>query len=254
MFKGWVGEKKTELKLKFSLNSDVYFQHHNIVVPSLNGTTQIDHVLVSPYGLFIVETKNLSGWIFGTDKQSTWTQVIYKSKHKFQNPLRQTYRHKKVLSKYLRIKEIYIHQVISFVGDCQFKTDMPPNVIQSGLGAYIKQFNTKVFSIDEVNEIQNVLSRLKSEVSVSTERHIQSLYNRHNSNTICPRCGSNLVERTVKIGSNKGSQFLGCADYPKCRFTKEIPKTYNQKEPPFLLNKLMILIIIICVIYFIANS
>ena len=64
MFKGWIGEKKTELKLKFSLNSDVYLQHHNIVVPFLNGTTQIDHVLVSPYGLFIVETKNLSGWIF----------------------------------------------------------------------------------------------------------------------------------------------------------------------------------------------
>ena len=144
--------------------------------------------------------------------------------------------------------------MVSFVGDCQFKTDMPPNVIKSGLGTYIKQFNTKVFSIDEVNEIQNVLSRLKSEVSVSTERHIQSLYNRHNSNTICSSCGSKLVERTVKIGSNKGSQFLGCADYPKCRFTKEIPMTYNQKEPPFLLNKLMILIIIICVIYFIANS
>ena len=97
--------------------------------------------------VFIVETKNLSGWIFGTDKQSTWTQVIYKSKHKFQNPLRQTYRHKKVLSKYLRIKEIYIHQVISFVGDCQFKSVLPPIVIHSGLGSYIKQFITKVFSI-----------------------------------------------------------------------------------------------------------
>ena len=99
--------------------------------------------------------------------------MVYQSKYKFQNPLRQTYRHKKVLSNHLRIKENNIHQIVSFVGDCQFKTDMPSNVIQSDLGSYIKEFNKVVFSDDEVNQIENILSRLKSEVSVSTEKHIQ---------------------------------------------------------------------------------
>ena len=146
MFKGWFGEKKTELKLSLALGSDIYTIYHDIVIPSINGTTQIDHVIISPFGLFVVETKNLKGWIYGTDTQSTWTQVVYKSKYKFQNPLRQSYRHKKVLSNHLRIKENNVHQVISFVGDCQFKTDMPPNVIKSGLGAYIKEFNKIVFS------------------------------------------------------------------------------------------------------------
>ena len=106
---------------------------------------------------------------------------------------------------------------------------MPPNVIKSGLGSYIKQFNRIVFSEDEVKEIENILYRLKSEVFVSTEKHVQSLHNRHNSLTTCPNCGSSLVERTVKKGQNVGSKFLGCEDYPKCRFSKDIPQ-YTQNE------------------------
>ena len=77
---------------------------------------------------------------------------------------------------------------------------MPSNVIQSDLGSYIKEFNKIVFFDDEVKEIQNILSRLKSEVSVSTEKHIQSLHDRHNSISICPNCSSNLIKRTMKKG------------------------------------------------------
>lgn len=248
MLKGWFGEKKTELKLSLALDNDIYIVFHDIIIPSRNGTTQIDHVIVSRYGLFVVETKNLKGWIYGTANQPKWTQVVYQSKYKFQNPLKQSYRHKKALSNHLRIKENNIHQVVSFVGDCQLKTDMPPNVIKSGLGSYIKEFNKIVFSEDEVNEIENILSRLKSEVSVSTEKHIQSLHDRHNSISTCPNCGSNLIERTVKKGPKTGSQFLGCEDYPKCRFSKDIPKiTLN--EPSFLFLKIIIALIFILTIY-----
>ena len=252
MFKGWFGEKKTELKLSLSLDSAVYLIYHNIVIPSKTGTTQIDHVIASPFGLFVVETKNLKGWIYGTDTQPTWTQVVYQSKYKFQNPLRQTYKHKKALSNHLRIKESNIHQVVSFVGDCQFKTDMPPNVIKSGLGSYIKGFNEIVYSDNEVKEIQNILSRLKSEVSVSTKKHIQSLHDRHSSITTCPNCGSNLVERTVKKGPIAGSHFLGCEDYPKCRFSKKIVQQ-DQKEPTSTFVKISILLVVIFIIYYTIN-
>ena len=252
MFKGWFGEKKTELKLSLALDSDIYTIYHDIVIPSINGTTQIDHVIISPFGLFVVETKNLKGWIYGTDTQSTWTQVVYKSKYKFQNPLRQSYRHKKVLSNHLRIKENNVHQIVSFVGDCQFKTDMPPNVIKSGLGAYIKEFNKIVFSDVEVNEMQNILSRLKSEVSVSTEKHVQSLHNRHSSTTRCPNCGSNLVERTVKKGPNVGSHFLGCEDYPKCRFSKDIPQQ-AENDPTYPWLKVIIVFIVIFIFYYVSG-
>lgn len=100
---------------------------------------------------------------------------------------------------------------------------MPSNVIQSDLGSYIKEFNKIVFSDDEVKEIQNILSRLKSEVSVSTEKHIQSLHDRHNSISICPNCGSNVIKRTMKKGPKADSQFLGCEAYPRCRFSIDLP-------------------------------
>ena len=91
MSKGWVGEKKTQFNLWLSLNTKLYQRFHDVIIPSNNGTTQIDHIVVSPFGLFIVETKNYKGWIYGSESQSNWTQVIYKSKYSFQNPLRQTH-------------------------------------------------------------------------------------------------------------------------------------------------------------------
>ena len=224
MFKGWFGEKKTQFNLWLSLNTKLYRRFHDVIIPSQHGTTQIDHILVSPFGLFIVETKNYTGWIYGSESQANWTQVIYKSKHKFQNPLRQTHRHKKILSKHLRISESHIQTVISFVGDVQFKTELPSNVLRSGIGSYIKQFRVNVFSDKEVERICSLLKNVKSEVNISTEEHIQSLHDRYASNTVCPKCGSNLVKRTVKQGPKKGSQFLGCKSYPRCRFTKELKK------------------------------
>ena len=59
-----------------------------------------------------------------------------------------------------------------------------------------------------------------SESTLTNRDHIKSLRERHSSTTVCPKCGSNLVERTARNGPNAGSKFLGCENYPKCRFTK----------------------------------
>jgi len=84
---GWFGEKKATFYMWLSLNSKVYQRFHDIIIPAKNGTTQIDHLLVSPYGLFIVETKNKKGWIFGSEDQQKWTQSLYGNNYSFQNPL-----------------------------------------------------------------------------------------------------------------------------------------------------------------------
>ena len=39
---------------------------------------------------------------------------------------------------------------------------------------------------------------------------------------ICPRCGSMLVLRTAKKGTNAGKQFWGCSAFPKCRYVKNV--------------------------------
>ena len=246
MFKGWFGEKKTQFNLWLGLDSNLYQRFHDVIIPSSHGTTQIDHILVSPFGIFVVETKNYKGWIYGSEDQSTWTQVIYKSKHKFQNPLRQTHRHKKVLSKYLGIGESCILPVISFVGDVELKTELPSNVLTSRVSSYIKQFNEEVFSNHEVERITGLLSNVKSEYNISKKEHIQSLEDRYSSDTICPKCGSNLVLREVKQGSRRGSQFLGCSSFPRCRFTKQI-----QLEQPsnFIIIGIVLIIIFIFLIF-----
>jgi hypothetical protein len=220
LFKGWFGEKKSAIKMWVSLDSNVYQRFHDVIVPSRNGTSQIDHILVSQYGLFIVETKNLGGWIFGSEENQKWTQSLYGQKYQFQNPLRQAYRQKKVLSEFLEIDEATINIVVLFVGDCKFKTSMPSNVIKSGIGSYIKKFRGVVLSPEQVDKITATLNRHISESGLTKKDHLKSLHQRHNSPGICPKCGSAMVERKVKKGSNAGSTFLGCGGFPKCRYTK----------------------------------
>ena len=245
LFKGWFGERKTELNLWLSLNKGLYRRFHDVIIPSNNGTTQVDHILVSPFGLFIVETKNRKGWIFGSETQSKWTQVVYGFTYSFQNPLRQTHRHKKVLSKYLDIDESHIQTVVCFVGDSELKTELPSNVLSSySLGSYIRQFNDIVLSETEVERICGLLINIEGKIS--KQEHIQSLHDRHTSDTVCPKCGSDLVVRTVK---QTGSQFLGCSSYPKCRFTIDIQNNYEKGNPFNILIVILVVIVLIGLLY-----
>ena len=81
------------------LDPQRYTTLNDLVLPS-NGntaTTQIDHVVVSDFGIFCIETKSYQGWIFGNAQQKYWTQVIYGYRKKFYNPLRQNYAHMKAV-------------------------------------------------------------------------------------------------------------------------------------------------------------
>jgi len=220
LLKGWFGEKKSSFSMWLSLDKTTYQRFHDVILPTHNGTTQIDHVLVSPFGLFIVETKNRKGWIFGSEDQPQWTQSLYGKNYSFQNPLRQTFRQKKSLSEFLEVNEHLIHTVVYFVGDCKFKTRLPANVLRSGLGRYIKTFRSRVLTPDETNRVVAKLERHLAESKLTSRDHLRSLRLRHSSTTVCPKCGSGLVERTAKQGPTAGSTFLGCDNYPKCPFTK----------------------------------
>ena len=221
ILRGWFGEKKSTITM-WSLDTSIYRRFHNVILLANTGTTQIDHLLVSQYGIFIVETKNIKGWIFGSENQAKWTQTLIGEKHSFQNPLRQTFRQKKVLAEFLGLKESLIHPIIHFVGNCQFKTAMPPNVIRRGLSRYIKRFTTPVLLIEEVDRITNTLESYLATSELTTGDHIKSLKERHRSTTVCPRCGGRLIKRTAWNGPNAGSDFLGCDNHPKCRFTRNI--------------------------------
>jgi hypothetical protein len=220
IFKGWIGEKKSALTIWASLDNQTYRRFHNLIIPSDNGTAQIDHLLISSYGVFIVETKNKDGWIYGSEEKADWTQILFKEKYSFQNPLRQTYRQKKILANFIHINESYIYPIIYFVGDSNFKTKMPGNVLDSGLARYVKNFTQHVLSSEEVKRVINFIEQHQLNSNLTNTDHVRSLENRINSKTTCPNCGANLVTKTAKKGSNAGSQFLGCINYPRCKFTR----------------------------------
>ena len=222
--KGIIGEFLVNTSSKINLDEDKYHLIKNVTLPTEDGTTQIDHIIVSEYGIFVVETKNMKGWIFGDEKQKYWTQKIYKNTNKFQNPLHQNYKHIKTIENTLGIDQDKIFSVIVFAGDSEFKTKMPENVKQ-GIGYidYIKSKNQKIIPKDEVSKIVSQIESGRLSKSFKTHRehvkHVKDIIDKKSKR--CPKCGGELILRTAKKGGNAGNQFYGCSNYPKCRYTAQ---------------------------------
>ena len=176
--KGWIGEAIVNFIAKLSLNKKVYHLIKNVTIPTEDGTTQIDHIIVSIYGVFVVETKNYKGNIYGSKdyKQPQWTC----NKTKFQNPLRQNYKHTKTLENILDLSDKEIHSVIVFIGNSTFKTQMPKNVTQGiGYVRYIKSFKAPVLTGEQVADIITAVSseRLKPSFKTHSEhvKHVKEI-------------------------------------------------------------------------------
>ncbi|MBE4080490.1 NERD domain-containing protein [Vibrio parahaemolyticus] len=209
--KGVFGEFLVNRLLSKLPESD-YTLIKDVTLPTNDGTTQVDHIVVSRYGIFVVETKNMKGWIFGSARQKQWTQKIYRHSSKFQNPLHQNYKHIKALETLLGCSEEHLHSVIVFIGDSTFKTEMPPNVTYArGSIRYIQQFNDVVFSDNDYARLTESINRLKLKRGVITDlkhrKHAKEVVASKVSSNECPRCGSEMVLRETKRGENIGKQF-----------------------------------------------
>ena len=174
---------------------------------------------MSVYGIFVIETKNMKGWTFGDERSAQWTQSIFGNKSRFQNPLRQNYRHVKALAEFLDVPNVVLRPVLFFIGDCEFKTPMPPNVLSRGLCGYIQSFREQVFPPQEAGDILSRLTQVKTAPVATRALHVIGLRDRHGGSA-CPKCGSALVVRTARNGPNAGGTFLGCSGFPKCRYTR----------------------------------
>lgn len=103
---------------------------NNITLKHGDGTTQIDHILITQNGILVIETKHYSGWLFANEKQKQWTQVIFKMKNKFQNPIFQNKKHVQAVQQLLDfIPKEQIQSLVVFTGDAEFKTEVPSGVI-----------------------------------------------------------------------------------------------------------------------------
>lgn len=224
VLKGRTGELKTKTLIGQFLDNQ-YRVFNNIIIRTERGSTQIDHVIVSKYGVFAIETKDKNGWIFGNPTREEWTLVIYNKKLQFQNPLRQNYRHTKSLSEFLGIEHKKIHSLVIFWGDCEFKSPMPDNVSKGGvLGGnfidYIHSKTTTLLSPDEIDGICSDLVRAKDSTDLlASWHHSRELEERYSSTTICPKCSAALVKRTVSRGQRAGKTTLACNN---CHYTRNL--------------------------------
>ncbi|MEN6669091.1 NERD domain-containing protein [Psychrobacter sp. B38] len=185
-FKGFLGETVINVAMWLKLDKEVYHRLNNVTLPLANGgSTQIDHVIVSVYGIFVIETKNYKGWIYGKETQKQWTQSFPNGKKfKFQNPLHQNYLHIKTLSDLLDLEMSYFHSMIAFIGECELKTrdELPEHVLTSGMASYVKKKQDKILTEDEVTSIVEQIESNRFTKSWRTNRqHKVYLKDKHSS-------------------------------------------------------------------------
>ena len=219
---GAVEEKRVRARLQ-RLGSE-YHTFNDVLIHNSYGTTQMDHIVVSPYGVFVIETKNYQGWIMGGENSEKWTQNIWGHKYELNNPIRQNYGHIEALKQCLpRYHEAQYISIIVFSPQAELKVIVreASNVIyHNKLLACISSYKERILSDDQVMEYCAALTALQGNGASSEKEHIASVRQKEYRSRsmvrsgICPRCGGTLVERSGKYG-----KFYGCSNYPNCKFT-----------------------------------
>ena len=218
--RGIMGEFWVKQELK-KLPKEEYKILNNIMVEKNNMTHQIDHLVISPYGVFVIEMKNYYGLILGNDKNDKWIQYLGKKKSYFKNPIHQNYGHVKALEELLNIDNNIFVPIVCFSNQTKLKIETKNDVVQLDyLISNIKKYHNIVLETD-LETIRDKIIKLNITDKLKRKKHIKNIKNKINddkekvNNMICPRCGNNLVTRNGKYGS-----FIGCSNYPKCKFTK----------------------------------
>jgi hypothetical protein len=161
-----------------------YHLMNHVTLQLKDGTTQVDHILVSRFGVFVIESKDYKGWIFANATQANWTQVLFKVKFKFQNPILQNLRHIRAAQDLLDfLPSGAIKSVVVFTGEAEFRTEVPQGVFSlAGLVDYLREQTVEVMSLDRVHFCVGRLETARLAISGKTDvEHVQSLERRHGS-------------------------------------------------------------------------
>lgn len=220
--KGKAGEKRVAAILN-KLPNEKYITINDLIVKDENGSHQIDHLVVSTYGIFVIETKNYKGIIYGNEYEDYWTQNIYGNRSKFKNPIHQNYGHFKVIETLLKNKyDVPIFAIVAFSsnGKLRVKSTKSTVLYINEIKNYIESVSTEEkISVEEMRNILDTLNSAKTSGAQAKKEHVAEAKQKKQeveqkiSLGICPRCGGNIVERSGKYGS-----FIGCDNFPKCRF------------------------------------
>lgn len=212
--RGKRGENKVGRVIGETVENEQYVIN-DLILEDDGKSSQIDHIVINPRGIFVIETKNYSGEIYGSESQREWTQVLQygKVKNKFYNPVKQNATHvyhvKKIVGK------LPIHSLVVFVQNNTYHIEADNVIPLSALRAAL-QSGERVLTAEQMRTAYHLL--LSSRSDISTKKHVQNIkkQQRNLKRGICPRCGGTLVLRNGQYG-----EFWGCSNYPKCKFIKK---------------------------------
>ena len=221
--KGKMGEFNVSVVLA-TLPKDEYQVINDIIIPSKYGTTQIDHVVVSIYGIFVIETKNYKGLIYGGEDAETWTKNMWGNKYSLRNPLKQNYGHVKSLQAILNIpKEMFI-PIVVFSNRAKLRVQTQETVINLWrLRSEIKKHKIPIIPSEQLIDYRSSIELAAiddKDIAKSHKANVRQNLNQRSqaiANGLCPRCGGHLVKRNGRYGS-----FYGCSNYPNCKFTMKL--------------------------------
>ena len=159
--KGDTGENIIE----YELNCLPFYKKilRNLYIPYKGGTSEIDLIMLTEFGIYVIESKNYSGWIFGSENNKNWTVSYNKnSKERLYNPIWQNKSHIKALTNYLQITDTGINSLIIFGGGAKLKK-VP--------------INTPTMQIIYDYQIIDMFDYEMKKPKIFTEAYIEKLYN-----------------------------------------------------------------------------
>ena len=246
-WKGKYGERLTERELRFvQLFGRKGKILRNIYLPKDNGeTSELDVIFITQKGIFVFESKNYSGWIFGDEKNRYWTATLpNRQKNSFYNPIMQNKTHLKWLKNFVG-DEIPLFSIVVFSERCELKkvTVWSEDVkvikrdrVYATVRAYWEN-NPDVVSDEKIEELYRMLKPLTHVDNAVKAAHIDNIERKYKKSEnivetkledvlegtmTCPRCGNKLVLRVAKKGEKTGKYFYGCSGFPKCRFLQDL--------------------------------
>lgn len=193
----------------------------NLYLPMKGKTTEIDLLMLHEKGIFVIESKYYSGWIFGSEDQLKWTQCFRNGrKEHFYNPVKQNRTHIRALAEYLSMPEEAFSSYVVFSERCTLKKvpryfDGDITVCHRHKMLCLMRKRIKdapvVYSHADIERLAGLLRPLTEVTKEEKQQHIENL------KTKCPFCGQPLVMRNGRNGA-----FWGCSSYPKCRYTRPL--------------------------------
>lgn len=178
---GAKGEYRTSLALdKSSFYKKMIF---NCYLPkNQNDTTEIDIIMLSTKGIFVIENKNYNGWIFGDEKSKNWCQTLHGQKNFFYNPIKQNSSHIKALLKLTNENQNNIFSLIVFNKATLKKVTYESNdnltvINLAQLQNILKKHDKKrdIYSNDEVDSLYNKLLPYTEITIEKKEEHIRRI-------------------------------------------------------------------------------